>query len=98
MLQSPTLLCVYWLAIADKDSASEREKLQKDLLNTKSALEDIKKEETSSTVSSQDSVSSPRISSSGDEQQVCLNHSSYLGNLIFSCVVPSCRNVFQEPG
>lgn len=52
----------------NKDSASEREKLQKDLLNTKSALEDIKKEETSSTVSSQDSVSSPRISSS-DEQQ-----------------------------
>lgn len=31
--------------ITDKDSASVREKLQKDLQSTKSALEDIKKEE-----------------------------------------------------
>lgn len=54
--------------IADKDSANEREKLQKDLQNTKSALEDIKKEE-ASTVSNQESASSPRIS--GDEQ-VCI--------------------------
>lgn len=85
-------------SIADKDSASEREKLQNDLLNTKNALEDIKKEETGSTVSSQDSVSSPRMSS-GDEQ-VCRNfHSlSYPMNLIFSRVVSSRRDVLQEPG
>ena len=31
--------------ITDKDSVSVREKLQKDLQSTKSALEDIKKEE-----------------------------------------------------
>ena len=63
--------CITACSIADKDSANEREKLQNDLLNTKNALEDIKKEDTSSTVSSQDSVSSPRMSS-GDEQ-VCVN-------------------------
>lgn len=51
--------------IIDKDSASEREKLQKDLQSTKSALEDIKKEENSTAIN-QDTASSPRIS--GDEQ------------------------------
>lgn len=55
------------IVTADKDSASEREKLQKDLQNTKSALEDIKKEETVAT--SQESASSVKLS--GDEQ-VCI--------------------------
>ena len=41
------LLPIYCLGgiTIDKDSASVREKLQKDLQSTKSALEDIKKEE-----------------------------------------------------
>ena len=60
------LHCCAVVRVTDKDSASEREKLQKDLQNTKNALEDIKREETSPNQSS--NASSPRTS--GDEQVI----------------------------
>lgn len=81
------------IATVDKDSASEREKLQKDLQNTKSALEDIKKEET--VVTSQESASSVKLS--GDEQ-VCIKYFIRANSeiAIFLCVVTFSRNVFQK--
>lgn len=82
--------------ITDKDSASEREKLQKDLQNTKTALEDIKKEETSSvtTQNSNSNASSPRIL--GDEQ-VCIVPVSFANINWLFLVVTFSRDVLQEP-
>jgi len=77
---------VWWgdIVNVDKNSVSEREKLQKDLQNTKSALEDIKKEETDAGTN-QENVNSVRLS--GDEQ-VCVYtlynslSTSYIINLL----------------
>lgn len=80
--------------ITDKDSASEREKLQKDLQNTKTALEDIKKEETSSVTTQNSNASSPRIL--GDEQVRIVPASFANINWLF-LVVTFSRDVLQEP-
>ena len=79
-------IVVWWgdIVNVDKNSVSEREKLQKDLQNTKSALEDIKKEETDAGTN-QENVNSVRLS--GDEQ-VCVYtlynslSTSYIINLL----------------
>ena len=80
--------------IADKDSVSEREKLQKDLQHTKSALEDIKREETSPVTNQSSNASSP-----GDEQVRWSNLLIVNGDgLAIFLIVAFSRNVFQEPG
>jgi len=69
--------------IVDKDSASVREKLQKDLQSTKSALEDIKKEEEVNAATNHEHTESTVESTAGEQG---VQHIKNPNTQCFNCV------------